>query len=183
MTTPSVLQPLQPPTFLRTLRGICLVSPWLLHLLATDILLSLLLPLSFIVPSIVYHVSSRMAYWVWNGIQDICTKWNGARITTPGQQLPRNESAIVISNHVSWTDFYLIQDLAMKAGMLPHCRWFAKQQLRWVPFLGWGLWAMGMPLVSRNWDKDQRELQRVFRRPLSYKWPMCEFGTWAYDSH
>ena len=144
-----------------------LVLPWLLHLLATDILLSLLLCLSFISPSFVYHASSRLAFRVWKGIQGICTEWNGARITTSGQKLPRNESAIVIANHVSWTDFYLIQELAMKANMLPYCRWFAKQQLRWVPFLGWGLKAMGMPSCQGTGTKIRRHCS-VFSTGPSY---------------
>lgn len=164
---------LQPGRILRSLRGVCLLSPWLVQLFGTNILLSVLLPVSFIAPTIVYHVSSKLAFWVWEGIQKIFTVWNGARITTSGTRLPQNESAIVISNHVTWADFYLVQELALQANMLPYCRWFAKQQLRWVPFLGWGLWAMGMPLVSRNWDKDQAELQRVFKGPRVYKWPMC----------
>src|SRR5271168_736692 len=33
---------------------------------------------------------------------------------------------------------------------------------------------MGMPLISRKWDKDQQELERVFRRPKTYKWPICQ---------
>jgi 1-acyl-sn-glycerol-3-phosphate acyltransferase len=158
---------------LRTLRSVFLVAPWLIHLLFTDIILSALLPISGVAPTIVYLASSRLAYWVWRGIQSIFTKKNKAHITVSGCTLPENESAIVIANHVSWTDFYMIQELALKSNMLPYCRWFAKQQLRWVPFLGWGLWAMGMPLVSRNWLRDNRELDRVFQGPVQYQWPMC----------
>jgi hypothetical protein len=33
---------------------------------------------------------------------------------------------------------------------------------------------MGMPLISRKWDKDQQELDRVFRVPKTFKWPICE---------
>ena len=103
------------------------------------------------------------------------TRINRAQITVSGaEKLPKNESAIVISNHVEWTDFYMIQDLALRAGMLGRCRWFAKQQLKYVPFLGWGLWAMGMPLVSRKWTTDQKEMDRVFRGVLQRHWPMCE---------
>jgi 1-acyl-sn-glycerol-3-phosphate acyltransferase len=176
MTTPTVLEPFQPRTMLRNIRGFCLIIPWLLQLLGTNVLLSLLLPVSFVAPSTIYQVSSRLAYWIWKGVQNIFTRWNGARITTSGDELPQNESAIVVSNHVSWTDFYMIQELAIRANMLPYCRWFAKQQLRWVPFLGWGLWAMGMPLVSRQWDKDRAEMQRVFKGPLVHKWPMCRYS-------
>ena len=175
MATSSPSKSLQPRNFLLALRSVGLVTPWLLHLLASDVLLSLLLPISFVAPSFVYHTSSSIAYWVWLGVQRIFTSWNRARITTSGDRLPKNESAVVIANHVSWTDFYLIQELACDAGMLGSCRWFAKQQLKWVPFLGWGLWAMGMPLISRNWDKDQRELQRVFHGPKTRNWPMCTY--------
>jgi 1-acyl-sn-glycerol-3-phosphate acyltransferase len=81
-----------------------------------------------------------------------------------GIKLPKLESAIVIANHVSWTDFFMIQAVvAVHAGMLSRCRWFAKIHLRAVPFLGWGLWAMGVPLVSKDWTHDKRELDRVFR--------------------
>lgn len=173
MTVPTLLKPLQPRVFYRNLRAVAILTPWVSHLLISDVFLSLLLPVSFFAPTLAYQVSSNIAYWVWAGVQSIFTRLNKAQITTSGDQLPTNESAIVICNHVSWTDFYLIQQLAWKANMLQHCRWFAKRQLRWVPFLGWGLWAMGMPLISRNWDRDQAELQRVFRGPKQYRWPMC----------
>ena len=171
MTVPTLLKPFQPRTFLLTLRGIFLLSPWILHLLGADVILSLLLPVSFVLPTAAYQISSKIAYGVWYGIQRIFTKWNKARITTSGAELPRNESAVVVANHLSWTDFYLIQEMALRSNMLGSCRWFAKKQLKWVPFLGWGLWAMGMPLIARNWDKDRRELQRVFRGRKSTNGP------------
>ena len=56
--------------------------------------------------------------------------------------------------------------------MLGYCRWFAKSALKYVPLLGWGLWAMGMPLVSRNWMSDRVELERVFYGPVKRGWPV-----------
>ena len=155
-------------------RGIAIVAPWILYLLFADILLSMLVPLKLLAPDVVYDLSSCIAQSVWTWIQVIFERWNGAQITISGDELPKGESAIVIANHVSWTDFYMIQVLARRAGMLGRCRYFAKAQLRMVPFLGWGLWAMGMPLVSRNWVKDQRELKRVFSGIVQRKWPTCE---------
>jgi 1-acyl-sn-glycerol-3-phosphate acyltransferase len=165
MTTPTLVKPFDARALLSLLRGLFLVAPWLLYLFASDIALSLLLPLSFVAPSAAYHVSSKIAYLVWRWIQLIFTNSNGAPISVSGSTIPENESALIVANHVSWADFYMIQHLAIKAGMLGRCRWFAKQQLKWVPFLGWGLWAMGMPLISRRWDKDRQELDRVFKGP------------------
>jgi hypothetical protein len=68
--------------------------------------------------------------------------------------------------------------------MLGRCRWFAKKEPKWVPFLGWGLWAMGMPLVSRKWMQDKRELRRVFDGVARRKWPICTFDLfWCFQSY
>ncbi|KAG6136935.1 hypothetical protein E4U24_000134 [Claviceps purpurea] len=144
------------------LRGVLITLPWVLYLLVADVLLSLLLPLALFAPSAVYEASSQIASSVWAWIQLIFESFNGAHIEVSGDPLPKGESAIVVANHVAWCDFYMIQALAQRAGMLKYCRYFAKSQLKAVPFLGWGLWAMGMPLVSRNWLKDKAELDRVF---------------------
>lgn len=174
MTTPTVLKPFNIGILGRNARGVLILIPWLLHLFASDILLSALLPASFLFPNAVYNISSSIASLVWRGIQTIFTRFNRARITISGDDLPKNESAIVIANHLSWTDFYLIQHLAIKSDMLGRCRYFVKQQLKWVPFLGWGFWALGMPMISRNWEKDRTALDRVFRGPKAYGWPICK---------
>ncbi|KAH8893813.1 1-acyl-sn-glycerol-3-phosphate acyltransferase [Thozetella sp. PMI_491] len=153
------------------LRGLAITVPWLAWLLVADLLLSLLLLVKAFAPDLVYDLSSGIASGVWRWIQFIFEGLNGAVITTSGDPLPAGESAIVVANHVGWSDFYMIQALALRAGMLGRCRWFAKIQLRSVPFLGWGLWAMGFPLVSRNWMKDKGELDRVFRGIVDRRWP------------
>ena len=157
------------------LRGIVITLPWLLYLLLADVLLSLLLPLAIFMPRAVYRASSKLAESVWAWIQLIFVSVNGAHMETSGDLLPEGESAIVVANHVAWSDFYMIQALARQASMLGYCRYFAKSQLKMVPFLGWGLWAMGMPLVSRNWLKDKAELDRVFSGIVNDEFPTCKF--------
>jgi len=164
-------------------RGVVLVVPWLLYLLLADIALSSLLLLKPFAPDLVYDTSSFIAESVWRWIQAIFERFNGARITYSGDALPRGESAIVVTNHVGWSDFYMIQGLAIRCGMLGRCRYFAKIQLKNVPFLGWGLWAMGFPLVSRNWGKDKHELDRVFSGIVSRKWPTCKCCWWGALCH
>lgn len=158
---------------LRALRGVVLTVPWLCQLLIANLVLSSLLPISAFAPSLVYNLSSAIAESVWKVVQTIFTRINSADVTISGAALPLGESAIVVSNHVSWADFYMIQALAIRACMLGRCRWFAKHQLKWIPFLGWGLWAMGMPLVTRNWIKDRTELNRVFSGVVHNQWPIC----------
>ncbi|KAF7560986.1 hypothetical protein G7046_g3161 [Stylonectria norvegica] len=158
-------------SLINNIRGVAFTAPWVLYLLAADVILSLLLPLKLVAPRAVYDASSKIAESVWLWIQIIFTRVNGARISFSGDSLPAGESAIVVVNHVGWCDFYMVQELAQRAGMLGRCRYFAKIQLRIVPFLGWGLWAMGMPLVSRNWLKDKVELDRVFSDMVERQFP------------
>jgi len=153
------------------LRGLLIIFPWALELVLMDLILSAFLPISYLFPNWVYDASSFVAFTNWNWIQCIFEVFNGGKITISGDVLPEGESAIVVANHVSWTDFYMIQALAVRAGMLGRCRWFAKIELRWVPLLGWGIWAMGMPMVSRKWTKDKKELDRVFAGITVRKWP------------
>lgn len=133
------------------LRGIALITPWALALLLQDLLLSLLhLLVRPISPRLAYRLASPIAWSCWVWIQLLFERANGARVVISGDELPQGESAVVICNHVGWSDFYMIQALARKSGMLGYCRYFAKAQLKKVPLLGWGLAAMGMPLVTRN---------------------------------
>lgn len=154
--------------------------PWLLHLLIADLLLSALLPLATVIPKGTYDIASSIAEPVWRGVQQICVS-NGAKFSFSGDQIPQGESAILVANHVEWSDFYMIQELALRAGMLSRCRWFAKKQLKWVPFLGWGLWAMGMPLVSRKWTEDKHEIDRLFHGVKKGSWPMCMYSRFIVD--
>ena len=161
-------------SLLSHLRGVALTAPFVAYLSVANAVLSLLLPLKPLAPGVVYEASSSIAWSVWAWIQLIFVRFNGARIFVSGDDLPAGETAVVIANHVAWSDFYLIQTLALRAGMLGRCRYFAKKQLRLVPFLGWGLWAMGMPMVSRDWVKDRSELDRVFARMVQGRFPTCK---------
>jgi len=155
-------------------RGFTLLVPWVISLFLADTALSLLLPFKPLAPNLTYDLSSSIAWTIWRWIQMTFEVFNGAKITFSGDALPRGESAVVVANHVGWCDFYMIQALAVKAGMLSRARYFAKIQLRYVPFLGWGLWALDMPMVTRNWLKDKRELDRIFTGIVKRRWPTCK---------
>jgi hypothetical protein len=115
-------------------RGILISTLFIAHLIVADVLLSLLLPFSWAAPSACYDICSRLAGSVWTHIQLIFTRVNHAAIclSKTSSQVHGHESAIIVSNHISWTDFYMIQELAIRSSMLGRCRWFAKSQLRFV---------------------------------------------------
>lgn len=54
---------------------------------------------------------------------------------------------LVISNHQSWTDIVLLQSFLY--GTIPPLKFFTKEQLIWVPFIGLAMKVLGFPYVKR----------------------------------
>lgn len=54
---------------------------------------------------------------------------------------------LLISNHHSWADIVVLCVLFRKH--IPMNKYFLKQQLAWVPFLGLACWSLDMPFMKR----------------------------------
>lgn len=52
---------------------------------------------------------------------------------------------LLISNHLSWLDIVVLSAL----GKLPAPKFFLKDELKYVPIIGSGAWALGMPFMKR----------------------------------
>lgn len=61
--------------------------------------------------------------------------------------LDLTSSYFVVSNHQTWTDIFALQHVFK--GKIPFLKFFIKQELIWVPFLGVAWWAMDMPFMKR----------------------------------
>ncbi|KAI7856814.1 acyltransferase-domain-containing protein [Circinella umbellata] len=105
-------------------------------------------------------------------MQHIFEKRQKARITYSGDIIPQNESAIVISNHRSWTDFYLLHSVAIRRNMLSNCKYFVKDSIKWLPFFGWGMWLADFLFVRRDWMRDQRKIEATFSNIKRLKTPV-----------
>ncbi|MBW0488604.1 hypothetical protein O181_028319 [Austropuccinia psidii MF-1] len=111
-----------------------------------------------------YEINSRIANFLWTRMQYIFEHRHFATITFSGDVIPERENAIVLANHVSYSDFYLINGLAARKKMLPYCRWFAKTSLIWqLPIFGMSMYLIGMVMVTRNWLKDSKSIKAAFR--------------------
>jgi 1-acyl-sn-glycerol-3-phosphate acyltransferase len=63
------------------------------------------------------------------------------------EQLRRREWYLMVSNHQSWVDILVLQSVFNRR--VPFLKFFIKQQLVWVPFLGIAWWALDMPFMKR----------------------------------
>ncbi|EPC04343.1 acyltransferase [Litchfieldella anticariensis FP35 = DSM 16096] len=61
---------------------------------------------------------------------------------------------LVISNHRSWTDIFMLQMALHRR--IPMPRFFLKRELIWVPIVGLAWWALEFPFM-RRYKRDQLE--------------------------
>lgn len=116
-------------TVLTHIRGIFVIVPWFMCLVVCDTFFTLLLALKPVAPDVAYELDSMGIEFAWRWIQGTFEVVNGAAITASGDAIPTGESGLVVSNHVCWSDFYMIQAVAIRAGMLSRLRYFSKVQL------------------------------------------------------
>lgn len=63
-------------------------------------------------------------------------------------ELRNHESCLVISNHQSWVDIFVLQYHLNRR--LPLLRFFLKQELIWIPVFGLCCWALDFPFMKRH---------------------------------
>lgn len=64
------------------------------------------------------------------------------------ENLSNQKSYLVISNHLSWTDIFVLQHIFKHR--IPFLKFFLKKELIWVPFLGIAWWALDFPFLKRH---------------------------------
>lgn len=70
-------------------------------------------------------------------------KWNIEGIG----ELSKNNWYLLVSNHKSWTDIIVL--CVLFRNHIPMNKYFLKQQLAWIPFVGLACWALDMPFMRR----------------------------------
>ena len=88
-----------------------------------------------------YWVGSNRLLFGLLKLSEVNVRWEGK------DRLSRKGWYVVVSNHQSWTDILILQTMLFPE--MPPIKFFTKQQLIWIPFLGIAMWLLGFPYVRR----------------------------------
>jgi len=91
---------------------------------------------------------------IWTGLTTgYVNRFYPNRLNITGN-IPNNPKQwyLVIANHQSALDTILLQNIFHRK--IPVIKFFIKEQLKWVPLLGFSWWAMGFPFMKR-YSKEQ----------------------------
>ncbi|KPV98113.1 putative acyltransferase YihG [Pseudoalteromonas sp. P1-9] len=103
-------------------------------------LLKIVLPLQ-IIRDILHIAYAAWCKGNYIGVWLACDNW---QVDIEGE-LDEKAWYLLIANHQSWLDIMVLSGL----GRLPAPKFFLKDELKWVPFVGAGAWAMDMPFMKR----------------------------------
>lgn len=110
-------------------------------------ILKLLIPL----PAIWRYISAFADFmmWCWCQCLTVLLRINrGLEWDIKGLQgLGKKNWYLLISNHESWADVVVL--CVLFRNYIPMNKYFLKQQLAWVPFVGLACWALDMPFMRR----------------------------------
>jgi len=107
-------------------------------------------------------INAFLAGSVWYILQFMFEKVRHGKITFSGDLLPNDESAIVLPNHRSYVDFYLVHSVGLRKKQLPNLKYFLKDSLKYLPAFGWGMYFMKMIFVKRDWTSDKKKIEETF---------------------
>lgn len=91
----------------------------------------------------------RRCYRGWTAVNTfLMNLFNDIDWQISGQQtLDKDSWYLLIANHKSWVDIPVVSTFAYH--LIPEPKFFLKDQLKWIPFLGTGCWALDMPYMKR----------------------------------
>jgi 1-acyl-sn-glycerol-3-phosphate acyltransferase len=137
-----------------TLRGTLTLGLMVVNVIVMCIPLFLVALLKFAIPLRGWRrVSSRWMTalaeaWISNN-NGIFALTRALRLDARGVEgLNPRQWYLMLSNHRSWVDILALQ--AAFNRRIPFLKFFIKERLRWVPFLGLAWWALDMPFMRRH---------------------------------
>lgn len=135
------------------LKGVVSVALLILNTLFWGIPLTTLTLVKLLTPA------GRLRKKVQEGINRVALNWIGVNLwwmrhwikPQLNASLPDNlrpdQWWLVISNHRSWTDIFML--LLVLHRRIPMPRFFIKRQLLWIPVVGLAFWALEFPIMRR----------------------------------
>jgi len=117
------------------------------------------------------RVSTEIADWYWSYLTAAVEVWGRWELVFSGDYLPPNETAFVIVNHRWVVDWLMILCTAKRKGRLGCSKFFAKDSIKFIPGIGWGIWMLDYIFLARNWSKDQESINRTFKNLKDRKFP------------
>lgn len=135
----------------------------------------LLLPLWLIKKDLFRWLNLNLVYLHWCQLTFLADWWSGMNIKLYGTKEDFDklgkESAICLANHRSDVDWLIGYTVAERVGVLATCKCYMKGYLKFLPIMGFSWWCTEFVFLQRNWQKDQRLLEKSLNTLQDFPFP------------
>jgi 1-acyl-sn-glycerol-3-phosphate acyltransferase len=118
------------------------------------------------------RVNRELADAWWGHSVTLSQRVNRVRIVLTGDDVPMRENAVVVANHQQMPDITFLMVFARTKDRLGDMKWFVKEQLKYVPGVGWGMVFLDCLFVKRDWAEDEASIRRTFARIVEDRVPL-----------
>ena len=143
---------------------------WLIPILVFSLVK--LIPLSSLRTMCTYLLDNSASAWISvNGvIESLC---HPLQVHLKcDSQLSADEWYMVTANHQSWVDILVLQKVLNRK--VPFLKFFLKQELIYVPFLGLAWWALDFPFMRRYSTAQLRKNPKLKGKDIEITRKACE---------
>uniref|UniRef100_A0A3P9H3T2 1-acyl-sn-glycerol-3-phosphate acyltransferase delta n=2 Tax=Oryzias latipes TaxID=8090 RepID=A0A3P9H3T2_ORYLA len=164
--------------------------------LVSGILINLLqvctLPVWLVSKQLARRINIRLGYCIASQVVAVLEWWSGTECTlyTDPKSYPLygKENAIVLLNHNFEIDFLCGWTFCERFGVLGSSKVLAKQELAYVPVIGWMWYFLEIVFCKRKWEEDRRlvaqSLQNLRDYPENYWFLLfCEGTRFTPEKH
>lgn len=135
-----------------------------LNILVASLIVFITLPFAMVFPGAKRFMNIMPLYWsnTNKAILKLTTKTQLIAELPP--HLSLDKSYMVTANHQAWADIIILY--AVFSGHIPMLKFFLKQELKWVPFVGLACWLYDFPFLYRhhNPQKDREATRKACER-------------------
>ncbi|ELP88277.1 1-acylglycerol-3-phosphate acyltransferase, putative [Entamoeba invadens IP1] len=147
-------------------------------LMSVFLQITILLIMNLIV-SPMYFINRSIYQWIFQRFTEVymcyfsihCYYINGNKLLYSGDDLIANENQIWVQNHTHWFDFAPICMLSPMVGRIGSMRFFIKDEIMKLPFIGFGLYWMDNIMLKRNFADDEKHINETFKRLRNKYYP------------
>lgn len=131
-----------------------------------------ILPLWLINKQLARRINIRLAYCISSQMVAALDWWSGTECTLytdpKSYQLYGKEDAIVVLNHSYDIDFLCGWTFCERFGVLGSSKVLAKQELSYVPVIGWMFYFLEIVFCKRKWEEDRTTVAQSLQNLHDY---------------
>ena len=124
-----------------------------------------------VLPRLFRKLNTSLAAWWW-GMGAWFLKTAGAKVHIVGDNIIKKENAIILSNHMAWSDIPVLFRLALKGKRIGNMKWFVKDKLKYIPGIGFAMMFINTLFLKRSWEKDKTLIHNKMKFFTHHKIPI-----------